>query len=62
MALSVEEQRAKLGAIETEDVLAREAVNGAFVTGFRVVTLLASALAVAAAVSAAATIRGREKA
>jgi EmrB/QacA subfamily drug resistance transporter len=59
---SVEEQRVKLGAIETGDVRARDAVNGAFVTGFRVVTLLASALAVAAAVSAAATIRGREKA
>jgi hypothetical protein len=59
---SVEEQRVKLGAIETEDVQARAAVDGAFVTGFRVVTLLASALAVAASASAALTIRGRESA
>ena len=59
VAQSVEEQRAKLGAIETEDAGAREAVKGAFVTGFRVVTLLASALAVAASASAAATMKHR---
>ena len=61
VAQHVEEQRAKLGAIETDDRQARGAVDGAFVTAFRVVTLLASGLAVAASLSAAATIRGRER-
>jgi EmrB/QacA subfamily drug resistance transporter len=61
VAQSVEAQRNKLAAIETNDAQARAAVDGAFVMGFRVVTLLASALAVAASVSAAATISGREK-
>jgi hypothetical protein len=61
IAQHVEEQRAKLGAIETNDRQAREAVDGAFVTAFRVVTLLASGLAVAASLSAVATIRGRER-
>ena len=57
VAQRVEEQRVKLGAIETGDAEAHAAVKGAFVAGFRVVTLLASALAVAASMSAAATIR-----
>lgn len=61
VAQHVEEQRAKLGAIETDNLQAREAVEGGFVTAFRVVTLLASGLAVAASLSAAATIRGRER-
>jgi hypothetical protein len=61
VAQQVEEQRARLGAIETDDQQAREAVDRAFVTAFRVVTLLASGLAVAASLSAAATIRGRAR-
>lgn len=59
---SVQKQREKLGAIETEDRNARAAVEGAFVTGFRVVTLLAAGLGVLASVSAALTIPGRAKA
>jgi EmrB/QacA subfamily drug resistance transporter len=58
---SVQQQRVKLGAIETDDKGAREAVDGAFVTAFRVVSLLAAALAVAASASAAMTIPKRER-
>jgi EmrB/QacA subfamily drug resistance transporter len=61
VAQHVEEQRPKLGAIVTDDRQARAAVEGAFVAGFRVVTLLASGLALAASLSAAVTIRGRER-
>ncbi|HTH54013.1 MAG TPA: MFS transporter [Edaphobacter sp.] len=50
-------QEARLGAIETADAAARRAVDEAFVNGFRVVTLAAAGLAVAASASAAATIR-----
>jgi EmrB/QacA subfamily drug resistance transporter len=53
------EQRAKLAAIETADPRARRAVDDAFVSGFRVVTLAAAGLAVGASVSAAATMKAR---
>jgi predicted MFS family arabinose efflux permease len=53
----VEEQRTKLAAIETDNTLARRAIDEAFVAAFRVVTLIAAGLAVASAASAAATMK-----
>jgi MFS family permease len=55
----VKSQRAKLAAIETEDSSARHAIDAAFVTGFRTVMLIAAGLALAAAASAAATMKPR---
>lgn len=49
-------ERARLAAIRTEDPSARAAIDGAFVSGFRLITFLASASAVAAATTAAAMI------
>ncbi len=56
---SVEQQRQKLGAIETANESARHAIDEAFVAGFRTVTLIAAGLAVTAAASAAATMTHR---
>jgi hypothetical protein len=53
----VEEQRAKLAAIETDNTQARQAIDEAFVSGFRVVTLIAAGLALASAASAAVTMK-----
>jgi EmrB/QacA subfamily drug resistance transporter len=53
----IEAQRAKLAAIETSDPRVREAVDEAFVAGYRVVLWGAVALAVAGAASAAVLIR-----
>ena len=53
---AIEAQRPKLGAIETGNGDAREAVQGAFVSGYRDVVWIAVALAVASAASAAALI------
>jgi EmrB/QacA subfamily drug resistance transporter len=50
------QQRARLAAIKTDDPLARTAIDDAFVSGFRLIAFLASALAVAAAATAAASI------
>ena len=55
----VVDQRERLGAIETTDHSARLAVDEAFVTGFRVVTLAAAGLCIVASVSAAATMQSR---
>jgi len=53
----IESQRSKLAAIEADDPRVREAVDEAFVAGYRVVLGMAVALAVASSVSAAALIR-----
>ncbi len=58
-ARKIVDQRAKLAAIETADPRARRAVDEAFVSGFRVVTLVAAGLAAAASASAAATMKAR---
>jgi EmrB/QacA subfamily drug resistance transporter len=52
----IEAQRNKLAAAETADASGRLAVTEAFVTGYRTVSWLAAALALASAVSAAALI------
>lgn len=52
----VQQQKSRLGAIETQDADARIAVDEAFVAGFRLIALLASAAAVAAGATAAFTI------
>jgi hypothetical protein len=57
MVMQVEEQRRQLGAIKTADARAREAVNEAFVGGFRLIVLLAAGSAAAAGLTAIATIR-----
>jgi EmrB/QacA subfamily drug resistance transporter len=52
----IEQQKQRLGAIQTQDAGARIAVDDAFVAGFRLIALLASAAAVSASVTAAITI------
>jgi EmrB/QacA subfamily drug resistance transporter len=56
-ARQIEEQRARLAAIETHDARGRVAVDEAFVTSFRVVLWLAAGLAVAASLSGGLILR-----
>jgi EmrB/QacA subfamily drug resistance transporter len=53
----IEAQRSRLAAAETEDPLGRQAVEEAFVDGYRAVLWVAVGLAVASSLSAAALIR-----
>ena len=57
----VQQQVRSLGAIQTDDPQARAAVDGAFVGGFRLIALLASAAAVSAGITAALTIDRKHK-
>ena len=52
----IDVQRSKLAAIETKDPLGRRAVQESFVTGYRTVLWVASALSIASSLSAAVLI------
>ena len=54
----IEDQRAKLGGIETNDGGGRAAVDEAFVSGFRMVLWMAAGLGVAASLSVGVILRG----
>jgi len=53
----VEAQRSRLAAAETDDVSARQAIDEAFVAGYRVVLWVAAGLALVSSLSAALLIR-----
>src|SRR5216683_2172455 len=53
----IDTQRPKLAAAETEDPRARQAINGAFVVGYRTVLWVAAGLALSSSLSAAVLIR-----
>jgi EmrB/QacA subfamily drug resistance transporter len=52
----IEAQRSKLAAIETNDAVGRKAVEESFVTGYRTLLWVASALSIASSLSAAVLI------
>ena len=60
-AAHVEAQRSSFAGAETEDPLARQAIDEAFVAGYRVVLWVAVGLALASSLSAALLIRTETK-
>ena len=61
VSVHVEAQRSKLAAVETNDPMARKAIDEAFVAGYRIVLWLATGLALASSMSAALLIRAETK-
>ena len=57
----VEGQRSRLAAAETDNPLARQAIDEAFVAGYRLVLWVAAGLALASSLSAALLIRAETK-
>jgi hypothetical protein len=55
--VQIEAQRNKLAAAQTSDARGQQAIDAAFVAGYRTVLWLAAGLSLASAVSAAALIR-----
>ena len=53
VSAQVEAERSKLAAIETDDPMARKAIDEAFLAGYRLVLWLAAGLALASSISAA---------
>jgi MFS family permease len=60
-AAHVEAQRSSLAGAETEDPLARQAIDEAFVAGYRVVLSIAAGLTVASSLTAAMLITNKTK-
>jgi MFS family permease len=61
VAAQVESQRSRLAATETDDALARQAIDEAFVAGYRTVLWVAAGLAVASSLTAAILITAKTK-
>jgi EmrB/QacA subfamily drug resistance transporter len=60
IAEQIEQQKRRLGAIQTQDASAKSAVDESFVGAFRLITLFAGLSAAAAGITAACTIRNGE--
>ncbi len=58
----IEAQRSRLAAAETRDARGRQAIEDAFVTGYRAVLWIAAGLALASSLSAAVLIREQRRA
>jgi hypothetical protein len=56
----IEAQRSRLAAAETSDARGREAIEDAFVAGYRTVLWMAAGLALASSLTAAVLMRGQQ--